>query len=588
MVKSIQYKLILIYILLLLFAFEILGVFLINALESYYVEEFRHSIKSQSQLLSNFIARHLYEDPDIPTINQLVREFSQPLTNTEIYVISNGGIVLSTSRGKEKYINTRIVQHEVTRAIMGTPGEAVRANPDTGTRNYFYAVPVVHEQIQVGTIYIIAPLHNVDNTLARVRNILITGTIATMLLTAGLGFFVAKTITQPIKDVTQKAEAMAQGDYEGKIDVKAKDEIGQLGTMFNYLAEKLQESIGEISEEKNKTEVILKNLTDGVVAFDKEGNVIHQNPLAERLLKVKKSVKLLDILFNSEEEFHNYLQIKEIQKRQKEIKGKTLLLNYVPFASEKGSTGLIVVINDITEREQLEYMRRQFVADVSHELRTPLTSIKSYVEALQNGGIDNKDISKKFLGVVEDETDRMVRMVKDLLMITRLDYKKEGWYWKKIDLMELLELIVTKVDLQIKEKKQNVIIDFGENIPEIIGDMDKLQQLFINLFTNSMKYTQPEGTIKISANKLDTDEIEITIEDNGIGIPKSDLPRIFDRFYRVDKARSREMGGTGLGLAIAKQIVEGHKGSINISSEEGMGTKVTVKLPIKLLVEEES
>ncbi|QNO15038.1 HAMP domain-containing protein [Alkalicella caledoniensis] len=588
MVKSIQYKLILIYVLLLLFAFQVLGVFLIQSLENYYLAEFKDGIKSQGQLLSSFVSRHLYEkEYDITTINQLVREFSQPITMADIYIISNSGIVVSASRGKERYVNTRVVQHEVTRAIMGTPGEAVRPNPETGSRDYFYATPVFYEQSQVGTIYIVASLISVDNTLAKVRNILIIGTLSTMLLTAALGIFVAKTITQPIEDVTQKAEAMAKGNYEGKIAIKSDDEIGQLGSVFNYLAEKLEESIGEISDQKNKTEAILQNLTDGVVAFNKDGDVIHQNPLIEKLLATKDSSKLREILLYDEKNLADLLKNEDITQKQREVNGKTLLLNYVTFSSEHGSSGLIVVVNDITQREQLEYMRRQFVADVSHELRTPLTSIKSYVEALLNGGIEDREISEKFLRVVEDETQRMVRMVKDLLMITRLDYNKESWHYGTIDMEEFFESLTFKVLPQLDDKNQILTKDIEKNIPIIRGDIDKLQQLFINLLTNASKYSPEGNQIKTIVKRYGNDSISIVVEDKGIGIPKEDLPRIFERFYRVDKARSRELGGTGLGLSIVKQVVDGHRGHITIDSEEGKGTSVKVILPIAPAVEED-
>lgn len=581
MVKSIQYKLIVVYILLLLCVFTVLGVLLMSALESYYLEEFKQGIKSHGQLLSNYVSNHLYDAADVQTLNTLVKDFSHPIPMADIYIVSNQGIMISTSREKQSFSTTKTVQREVVKFMSGSPSEGIRDNPETGYRNYFYAVPIVQGQMELGTVYIVSSLEKVEKTLGRFRNLMIAGGTVTILLASALGFMVAKTIIQPIKDITQKAEALAQGDYDVKINIKAEDEIGQLGKMFNYLAEKLQQSIGEISEQNTKTEAILQNLTDGVVAFNEDGQVVHQNSLTEKLLGTKDNQQLKNILFQYMYDFQDTVSSKEILTAQGEINDKSLLFNYVPFSSSKGNVGLIVVIKDITEREHLEFMRRQFVADVSHELRTPLTSIKSYVEALLNDGMEDEELSRKFLKVVEEETDRMVRMVKDLLIMTRLDYNKENWQLVEIDLQELVESVLTSIQLQAKDKGQQISLKYDFSVLNVKGDRDKLQQLFINLLANSIKYTQEGGSIEVGLKQADDESIEISISDNGIGIPKEDLPRVFDRFYRVDKARSREMGGTGLGLAIAKQIVERHCGTITIDSEEGKGTIVRVVLPIR-------
>ncbi|WP_353893256.1 ATP-binding protein [Proteinivorax hydrogeniformans] len=577
MVKNIQWKLIIIYLLLILFAFQILGVFLTQSIENYYMDDFKQGVRSQAQLLSNFIARHLWEDSELDTIDQLVADFSQSFHMAEVYILDTEGVVISTSSGQERNLGSRVSGHEATRAVLGTPDEVIRANPETGVRNFFYASPVVYNNEQVGVTYVVSSLENTDYTLTTVKNFLLTGTLATVLLTVFLGFLVSKTISKPIEDITSKAEQMAKGNYRVKIDIKSEDEIGQLAKKFNNLASRLRHTIGELSSQKSKMEFILQNLTDGVLAFNKKGELIHKNPLADELLPDHS----LSGVFESIGNFGKILNSKEISTQMIKQKDKALLLNFVPFKSEENQEpGIIVVINDITEREKLEDLRREFVANVSHELRTPLTSVKSYVEALQNGGLENKEISESFLQVIEDETERMVRLVKDLLMSSRLDFKKENWQWQSVGINSLMENTLSKVEVQRSSKNQQINYHPDSKLPTITGDWDKLQQVFINIISNSIKYTDPEGNIKINVDTT-VNGILITIEDNGIGIPQNDLPRIFERFYRVDKARSRQMGGTGLGLAISKQIVEGHGGNISVQSKEGVGTKFKITLPIE-------
>ncbi|WP_434064321.1 ATP-binding protein [Proteinivorax tanatarense] len=541
------------------------------------MDDFKQGVRSQVQLLGSFIGRHLWEGSDLETINQLVAEFSQSFHMAEVYILDTEGVVISASSGQERNIGSRVSGHEATRAILGTADEVIRANPETGVRNFFYAWPVEYNNEQVGAIYVISSLESTDYTISTVKNFLITGTLFTVLLTVFLGFFIAKTISKPIEDISNKAEQMAKGNYGVKIDVKSEDEIGQLARKFNNLASRLRHTIGELSSQKRKMEFILQNLTDGVLAYNVKGELIHKNPLADKLL----SSHSMDSVFESRETFEQQVKSQEISTKMKKDKEKVLLFNYVPFKSEENNeSGVIVVINDITERENLESLRREFVANVSHELRTPLTSVKSYVEALLNGGLEDKEVSQNFLKVIEEETDRMVRLVKDLLMSSRLDFQKENWQLQNIDVNDLIENTLNKLEVQVKEKDHEIVFYPNKNLPEIQGDWDKLQQVIINIVSNSIKYAPNESTVSVKATVDSKSSILISIEDNGFGIPKDDLPRIFERFYRVDKARSRHLGGTGLGLAISKQIIEGHGGKITVESEEGKGTKFQITLPI--------
>jgi two-component system sensor histidine kinase VicK len=341
----------------------------------------------------------------------------------------------------------------------------------------------------------------------------------------------------------------------------------------------------EISSEKNKIETILKYMTDGIIAFNLDGEVIHANPAAKKMLGLDE----INLGFNEfSEKYELGINLEELaffeaainKETSVEINNKTIKMYFALFTDEEQrAEGIIAVLQDITEQQKLENMRKEFVANVSHELRTPLTSIKSYTETLLDDGLEDVATAQRFLGVINSEADRMTRLVKDLLQLSRMDSQKMHFKMKVISFNDLVKNAVEKMQIEAKSKGQQLeCFTIGE-IPEIKADRDRIEQVVINILSNSIKYTPENGRITVYIGKTYS-EVYVKVSDTGIGIPESDVDRIFERFYRVDKARSREMGGTGLGLSIAKEIVEAHGGTITVSSEIGKGTDVTVKLPM--------
>jgi len=328
-------------------------------------------------------------------------------------------------------------------------------------------------------------------------------------------------------------------------------------------------------------------MTDGVMAFDRMGKVIHINPAAKSLIgKDNIEEKSFDELFGEYEiSLGQILYFKHFSTTERVIKHDTKEISayFAPFKTDEKSGGVIVVLRDITEREKLEKSRKEFVANVSHELRTPLTTVKSYTETLADSVVDDsfdKDMFLSFLKVINSETDRMTRLVKDLLLLSSLGYSAGEETYEKIDIAFLTGSVVEKLQHYAKEKNQTLEYEPVNSLPPFMGNSDRIEQVITNIITNAIKYTPQNGSITITTMHV-FDTITIKIKDNGIGIPKKDLDHIFERFYRVDKARSREMGGTGLGLAIAKEIVEAHKGTISIKSSTNNGTEVMIKLPAK-------
>ena len=439
-------------------------------------------------------------------------------------------------------------------------------------------------------IYGRASLDSVYRTLSNSTVILLRATVIALLVTIVLGYLIAGSITVPINQLTMKALKMAKGDFRQRVTVKSDDEIGQLGSMFNYLTEKLDTTLLEISSEKSKLNAIIKHMEDGLVAIDGKGQIIHYNPsflsmlnLREKDLTDKSYDKIIDD-YSKDLEYGAILQ-KSISNSSENIifeNNKKRILKASPalFRDEAGRiSGAIVVFQDITESQRLEDMRREFVANVSHELKTPITTIKSYSETLLCGALEDKELSKSFVEVIENEADRMSSLVKDLLQLSHMDYEKVVWEMHHLDLREIVTDSVRKLEDHFQNKNHRHNMQISDEAVPIYADRGKIQQVIINLLTNAIKYTPENGNIRISAQVVDKNAI-FEVQDSGIGIPKEDIKRIFERFYRVDKGRSRAQGGTGLGLSIAHNIIKQHKGSIKVSSELEKGSIFTVYFPV--------
>ncbi|MCX8130855.1 MAG: cell wall metabolism sensor histidine kinase WalK [Clostridia bacterium] len=429
--------------------------------------------------------------------------------------------------------------------------------------------------------------------LRNLNNIILTSIFFSIIISLIIGYMLSKTITVPIVNLMHKAQDVAKGNFDQVLEAKADDEIGKLTKTFNYMAGELKNTLTEISSEKSKIETILKYMTDGIIAFNIKGEVVHINPTAKKMLGVinieesfNEFSKRYNLgLFLEEISYLNFSGNKEVGIT---IGDKFIRAYFAVFTDEEEiAEGIIIVLQDVTEQQKLENMRKEFVANVSHELRTPLTSIKSYTETLLDGALEDRETTEKFLSVVNSEADRMTRLVKDLLHLTRLDNQQMHWNMRLFSIESLIKKSVEKMQIEAKNKNQLLESYTIGEIPDIVADRDRIEQVIINIISNAIKYTPDRGKITIYTSRLYND-VCIKFIDNGIGIPEKDLPRIFERFYRVDKARSREMGGTGLGLAIAKEIVEAHNGSINITSEFEKGTEVCIKLPVNAIEVRES
>lgn len=578
---SVQWKLIVIYTMITLVAMQVIGLYFVQATEDYYLDNFNRTLETQASLLSVNLERYLSEDEINEEEINLLAGSLFALNGVDVTITDQSGVVISTSDHKEtNVIGKKISQTEVNSALLGIRSEAIRVDTEKGERTKYLALPVKQGKNVIGVVFLQASVEHVYETISRINRILFSAIIIALAITTILGYLLSRTITKPIKEIREQAENISQGDYKQEVKIYGRDEIGDLGQTFNLMAVKLDNAMDLLSEEKEKLANILTNMSDGVVATDKAGKIILINQRATELLDIDEadlqdstlSAELSKVLSPDKSESIIYRYTKNGKER-------ILKLTKSDLQVDNQKTGEIIVIYDVTKDQQHEQMRKDFVANVSHELRTPLTTIKSYIEALEDGAIRDEKIASNFINVANQETDRMVRLVNDLLMLSRIEGEELHPIRSQVSIHGLIEDVVDRFSLKVREKQITLKLYCADELEPIYVDADKIDQVLNNLIYNAIKYTDIDGEIVISCYQ-ETGRQYVVIEDNGVGIPEEDLPRLFERFYRVDKARSRELGGTGLGLAITREIIKAHHGNITVESELGQGTKFTFYLPI--------
>ncbi|MFS8578925.1 MAG: cell wall metabolism sensor histidine kinase WalK [Novibacillus thermophilus] len=591
---TVQWKFVIIYISLILIAMQIIGVYFTRTVEQSFVDNFSESLNYQADSLAINLEPYLSsetgrEQEDEDEIAEFIQDFVT-LNNAGVQIIDQNGVIVGGSESEKHLIGQKNVQLEVNRALLGSRASDIRSDSMTGQRMMVLAVPVESNDNQViGAVYLWAPMTDMYSTVRRINSIFATGTVFALLLTVVLGVVLSRTITNPVKAVTEQATAMANGDFNRRVNIMSNDEIGQLGQAFNNMAIRLREALSQNEEERVKLASVLANMSDGVIATDWQGHIVVHNERAEAILhtEIQEGDNLLQVLPSLSPKLSWPLTEQRVVFCEVSAPDDDTVyyvrLTFTPYQRQEDYTGgVIAVVQDVTEQEKLEQQRKEFVANVSHELRTPLTTIKSYLEALDDGAMQDRELGPKFLDVTRRETDRMIRLVTDLLHMSRLDSKEASLRLQPMPIAPLLEEVATRFAIPIERKNIQLVLDLSAPLPDVWADRDQIRRVLDNLMSNAIKYTADEGgKITVRARQKDDRYVEVRIQDNGIGIPKKDLNRIFERFYRVDKARSRSMGGTGLGLSIAREIIRAHGGEIDMDSELHAGTTVTFTLPVR-------
>lgn len=580
MFKSLQLRLITIFVLLVLAIMTVAGTFLVlrvcifhqesfkKEMNSVFTDEFVADLKKGAASDENYIKNKISEKSSSLGID---KERNYIIVNS-----SDGNVIYAATEKGSGYMDSR----NYISALSSKRG----ASLDITEKYMDYAVSIDTDKGKV-IVYVKDSKGDINREVNQIIILFLQMTGVGILICALVSFLVARKISVPISALTENAKQISEGEFDTKIEpAKTNDEIGKLVEAVRDMSGKFRKTISDFSTEKNKIEAIIRNMTDGVIAFDTKGKIIHINSTARKMLDINKIEKYkFDKLFAELEANIKigdllYLDNNRFCEREITKENLTLKINFVVYDNERKKTdGVLAVLQDVTRQQRLEMSRREFVANVSHELKTPLTTVKSHAETLLDVIGDNK-MAETFTNTILNETDRMTRLVKDLLLISSLEGKMV-LNRSTFSLKAMINDVVSTMTLVANEKGHRLNFEAVAEIPDFYGDRDKLEQVLYNVISNAIKYTPNGGKITIKAGRLYSDFF-VEVKDNGIGIPEKDLERIFERFYRVDKARSRELGGTGLGLSISKSIIDAHGGSIKVSSEAGKGTKVIISLPV--------
>ncbi|PLX31303.1 MAG: PAS domain-containing sensor histidine kinase, partial [Clostridiales bacterium] len=507
MFKSIRWRFIIIYFLLVFIAMAIVGVYIVDQFEKYHLKTVSEQLNriAEDYILPS-VAPYDDLDEDKDKIQNIIDTWSKGFRE-EIFIINENFQIIATSNAN--FIGRNAIDIlEYTLIIDAAKGDVreLDLESDSGLRTKNIVFPIVRGDNVNGILYIRDSLNDIYDTLDESKWILTQATMLALFITIVLGYLLAKSVTEPIAEVTRKASRMAKGEFEQKVDVKSDDEIGLLGAMFNELTDKLKNTLGEMSSEKSKLETILNNMADGLLAVDLKGNVIHANPKAMEILGMKAEdlENGYDAIIGAYDED---LTIKKIGKEKTSWAGSRNVSignsiyrgDYATFNDEnKEYAGFVILLQDVTEQQKLENMRKEFVANVSHELKTPLTSIKSYTETLLEGAVEDKDVAEKFLTVIDSESDRMTRLVRDLLQLSNFDYEKVTWNKGCHDVRDLVGKAIMKMDVTARSKNMKIVFDSGTEKMERFFDHDRIEQVFLNVLANAIKYSDESTTVSVS------------------------------------------------------------------------------------------
>ncbi|MDU2109420.1 MAG: ATP-binding protein [Peptoniphilus rhinitidis] len=584
---SIKSRFILIYVVLVLISMFIASSFIIDRLERVQVETATTSmIKTMDTLAtttSAFFKNNNYDT--LPQLDETLKDWGIS-SEESAYIISaekNPKIIASTknisykdlkSAYEFKYIEPKLVMD----TINGKSREKIVEYKNEKNVEKHITRPILSGDGKIlAIIYVTRNLNSIYSVIDDSKVIITYATLISLIVTSILGYFIANSITDPIRALTKKTRAMAKGNFNQSVEIKSDDEIGELGKTFNFLTKELRETIEKMDLEKSKLDTIFNYMAEGVIAIDRKNRLIHANSIAKKILNI------------SEKDFNREINLKSINlynvdyKNEESLKGEELTkigdnfykIKYAPYKSDAFvNSGLIIVLQDINKEHLLDIMRKEFVANVSHELKTPITTIKSYTETLLESELDDES-EKKFLRVIDRENSRMSRIVTDLLSLSNIDYNRNNLSFSKFDTYEFIDEAIESQSILISSKNHKIEFNIAMDINDIYADRNGADQILTNIISNACKYTPENGKISILAKNVD-DFVEIKISDNGIGIPEEDLPRITERFYRVEKGRSRAMGGTGLGLSIANEMIKLLGGNLKLDSKFGEGTTVTL------------
>jgi two-component system phosphate regulon sensor histidine kinase PhoR len=585
MIKKISWKLFLTYIIIIItftISIELLATF---HLRNYYIDHLASDLESTANLIKDFLYQDITEN-NLFQLKSKTEALGKEI-KTRITIIDTKGRVLSDSEESSTQMDTHSDRPEIKEALLGKTGKSIRYSFTLEINMLYIAIPMVKDNQILSIVRLALPLTEVSKNIAYLRQIIFSSTIISLLIASLISLIISLNITRPIKEMTEISQRISKGDFSKKLEIRSQDEIGQLSLALNQMSEDLENKIKIISEDKNKMEIILSSVIEGIAAIDQKGKFILCNDAFEKIINLSQ-IKVLgrfhwEIIRNNQ---LNELLKETIHQGQTSTQEITILFpqekiffaSSTPLGEKENIWGAVVVLNDITQIKRLEKMREEFVANVSHELRTPLTSIQGFIETLKDGAIKDPEKTQHFLKIIEKQSNRLNNLVEDILKLSKIESQEIVVNLQSTNLKDLLDKVIAEFKEKIILKKIQININISPQFPLLKVDPEQIELALGNLLDNAIKYTPEKGEISISFLEREKD-IYLEITDNGIGISQEHLPRIFERFYRVNKDRSRDLGGTGLGLAIVKHIVKVHKGTIGVDSNPGKGSKFFIILP---------
>lgn len=579
-------KLVVSYTLLAIFTFLITGFILRSSIAYFYTNNLTQQLIAQANSFIVAIDESGQGNFSSPRTRLLIRKLANS-TNTRITLIDPDGAVASDTQAPNPGM---MPNHsgipEVKQALEGKTGKAKRFSNTIKQDVLYIAVPYKLDGKIHGVLRIALPMSEIDNALDSFSLIILAIAIGASVLVIVTSSILARSFTTPVKQMMVMAERMANDDLEQRLPSDRRDEIGQLSRSLNNLAVKLRDRIDELRSEKAKAELILDNMAEGVILLDQQGTVILINPAVERIFKVKSIEAIDKPLVHSIRDYDLDHAIQESISTEKEVVDeielqspfRQLRIRVMPIENSVGEKQSLVVIRDATRQKQIEQLRKDFIANVSHELKTPLTGLKLLSETLLRSIESDPVSSKKFVKRLDKELNTLIKMVRELIDLSKVEMPQDVTEKVPLNLGELANEVVSSFYQIAANKGLSLNTNIQEEIPPMLGDKDQLQTMIRNLVDNAIRYTPSGGKIDVELKTNDS-HINFIVSDNGIGLAKREIPRIFERFYRVDKARSRETGGTGLGLSIVKHIAENHSATIEIDSSLGIGSTFTVSFP---------
>ena len=585
---SFRLKVISSYILLIVIPFFFVALVLDKKLEQGSLQDIKSSLIKQAVLIQDQLVKEDLSGSNPEKLNELAGIFAAQ-TQSRVTVIGKTGIVLADSQENLSAValmDNHSSRPEIKTALAGLAGENVRYSNTLKINMLYIALPIKSGENVLGAVRVALPLSQVNRILSFTRNTIFTILFFALVLALIIGVLLSRSIIKPINRIIYVSRKFGQGDFGHRIYHDSRDEIGELVFTLNNMAGEIESKINEVEIQNQQLRAIFQSMVEGIIVVDKSAAVVTINPPVERIFgvdreKVKGELFLRAIANNDIAEIiESVLGSGRFLSKELSIVwpvSRIFQINASPIFQQKEVTGCLLVLHDISEIRRLETIRSDFVANVSHELKTPLTSIKGFVETLIEGALEDKDNARNFLQIIQEHTDRLNNLINDLLDLSYLESEAAALSKSEIRIKDLADKVLNGFGSQLAKRSIRVSNELEPGL-SVRADLPKIEQVLTNLVDNAIKFNRNNGSIRISSLQLERG-LKIVVEDSGTGIPAKDIPRIFERFYRVDKARSRQLGGTGLGLSIVKHIVELHQGEAGVESVENLGSKFWFILP---------